>query len=805
MKLARRGLILLLTFSLVFGVALSAYAADANSPWQSVTVKLEAVHGKLLDTDLAGNPLAEPESSIVDGAKTRLQNVYNGNPDKEAFVRPLLDMIDAAAGGNASLSDEFKSNLFDLTFSLLMAPYDKGESLPNLSAQKYKDVLNYLAALSGTGLGDADLGYAELTEFIHAVEDELLSDPVSLLKDFNSSASFDQILVNQMKRAVTEVAKDPDIEFARVLKGLAEKAYPGGQTGDRMADVISGVINNFYNALNSGGDSALAEKSVKAILYGYIRTQADLKVKTGDRGNLTPQLVIGGIDIPNRILDWKEEHPNVTFDGTKFVLSGNTAATFSVEARETLRNGIVYRGEITLRPASSGGSGGGGGSAPNTPASEEPAAPKVEDVQQRLDELTDQLDQLPPEEQAQAVREVSREAAQAVKEAAKATVNVNVEDGVAKPDLNADELVGRAAAAKRIADELNEKLETVGARPVQVELTIDLGTVEADVAEIPLDADLISRLADAGVDRIAIAVNGAEIVIPPAALPEGATLNLVKKPAEEAEQVTDRPIASDVYEFEFAQDGNAVSAFAAPIELRIPVNKAKQFDTDLLTLAKIEGDQLIFYVGIYDPATGTVNGLRDGLSSYVVVENKVAFDDIAPVERWAGRSIEVAAAKGIIVGDGKGNFRPRDNVTRAEFVKMLVSALSLYARDAKESFADVEPNHWYYPYVTVAVKNGVVADGQLFNPNRSITREEMAAMIGRALVSHLGAKRISDADAILIAFSDAELVSNVLKRDVAVTVAEGVMVGSQGKLNPKGTATRAEAAVVIKKLLDLRQ
>jgi len=782
MKLVRQGISLLIAFCLAFGGVATVLAADAG------TQPVDQLIGKVKKVT---DHLFEDERETISQARTTLRGI--GDADKKLVVQPLIDFLKGIDDYQNLVSDtaKFENDLTNLVFDLLTLPYDENEIRGKLADEPFKDTMRTLARL---GDADATPGYADLVAFVEAVENHAFGNVDTYLDMLDSNKSFVDLGISMARRAVAQVVNQSDDEVSAVLKGLAAKAAAPGQSGgDRMAEVIGDVMNEFYNLV----DRETANGIIKSFVYAYIRSEASLESTTGRNGILKPSLKVKDKTIYNSLLTWEViEGTGVAFENGQFKLTGTGSATVKVQAREIFRNGIIYRGTITLQHASQGG----GAIAPAIAVPE-----SVTEVKEKLNELNEQLAQLPESELRQQVRDVEKEVAKAIKELAVVPVTVSVDDdGVARTVLNAYTIVNLAKEAKQTVDELNGLLESVGGRTAAFELTIDLGEVSADRTEIELDADLVARLADAGVDRIAISVGGAEIVVAPAALPEGGIVKLVKKPATGEEALKDRRVASDVYDVEIVKDGTVIRSFAEPVELRLPVANAGQFNTDLLTLAKIDGDQLIYFVGIYDQASGTVNGLRDSLSSYVVVENRVTFNDLAPVERWAGPYIAAAASKGIIVGDGKGAFRPQDNVTRAEFVKMLVTALSLSDAKATEPFLDVEADHWYYPYVSVAVSKGIIAQDRLFNPNRSITREEMAAMIGRVLVNQLGYSRVANADETLSAFSDNGLVYAGLKQDVALAAAEGVMIGSGGKLNPKGNATRAEAAVVIKKLLDLR-
>ena len=82
------------------------------------------------------------------------------------------------------------------------------------------------------------------------------------------------------------------------------------------------------------------------------------------------------------------------------------------------------------------------------------------------------------------------------------------------------------------------------------------------------------------------------------------------------------------------------------------------------------------------------------------------FSDIKSVS-WAEEAILSLAEKGVISGRADGIFAPNDNMTREEFVKLVVLAFELSA-EGESNFADVEYDKWYAPFINAAVSNGVV-------------------------------------------------------------------------------------------------
>lgn len=165
------------------------------------------------------------------------------------------------------------------------------------------------------------------------------------------------------------------------------------------------------------------------------------------------------------------------------------------------------------------------------------------------------------------------------------------------------------------------------------------------------------------------------------------------------------------------------------------------------------------------------------------------YSDTGSVSSWALEAVERATQKGFIAGSG-GSFNPKSHITRVEFIKVMVSVLGIDINDDKVvDFTDVEDDKWFYQYVNAAYKAGIIkgSNGE-FNPNETITREQMAAIIVRAL----GIEPIKSGTAI----NDLDKVSDWAKSDVETAVALGLIVGDNGNFDPKAPATREMAVVV---------
>ncbi len=111
-----------------------------------------------------------------------------------------------------------------------------------------------------------------------------------------------------------------------------------------------------------------------------------------------------------------------------------------------------------------------------------------------------------------------------------------------------------------------------------------------------------------------------------------------------------------------------------------------------------------------------------------------SFKDVAK-GAWYYPYVETAKENGWVSGDdGKGTFRPGDNVSRAEFAKMITAALDLTFETEDETFSDVKAGTWYHPYVEAAY-HWMVVDGVngAFKPTDAIERSAMVKMTSKAL------------------------------------------------------------------------
>jgi hypothetical protein len=363
-----------------------------------------------------------------------------------------------------------------------------------------------------------------------------------------------------------------------------------------------------------------------------------------------------------------------------------------------------------------------------------------------------------------------------------------------------DEIIATFAKLQKVLDAAGSDVKGVAKA-----FSIHLGKFNSQSVAFKLSEKAMKKLNASPFGKLNIVMNGLTLSVPNSDVyGKSFELSVETKDKSSEPAVKGYSAVSSVYSFGLSLGGQDVHEFKHPIVVRIPLGSLNGVDKELLSVAKIVDGKLSFQGGVVDG--DTIVESRDTFSSYVVVENKVTFGDTASVKSWAGRQIEVLAAKGAISGRSENVFDPKGSVTRAEFAKMLVRALDLESSGLTSSFGDVKSTDWFAPYVAAAADKGIIngRTASTFAPNATITRAEMATMIARALTIKTDVAAVEDVDTALKAFSDAASINASLKAGVALAAQEGIVIGSSGKFNPNNNASRAEAAVILYRALQVK-
>lgn len=208
---------------------------------------------------------------------------------------------------------------------------------------------------------------------------------------------------------------------------------------------------------------------------------------------------------------------------------------------------------------------------------------------------------------------------------------------------------------------------------------------------------------------------------------------------------------------------------------------------------------------IADTGTFTANGSVSqgsimveaaGITASIPVSLSFIFSDINT--HWARSSIEALYEKGIVSGTGAGGFSPDADMKRGDFILMLYRACGNPKTDSELTYTDVSPDSYYAKAISWAQQSGIAfgnGDGT-FSPQTTLTREQTFTFVYRAL----GQLKINSPEpdtSLLAEFSDGDSVAEYARNAVSVLIELGVVSGSDGKLAPQATLTRAQMARVL--------
>jgi hypothetical protein len=197
-----------------------------------------------------------------------------------------------------------------------------------------------------------------------------------------------------------------------------------------------------------------------------------------------------------------------------------------------------------------------------------------------------------------------------------------------------------------------------------------------------------------------------------------------------------------------------------------------------------------------------INSLTN--STYSVVWHPLEFSDVSG--HWAKEAVNDMGSRLVISGYGNGTFAPNKDITRAEFSAIVVRALGLKPEMGDKPFDDVSSTDWYAPYVETAYRYNIISgygDGK-FGPMDMITREQAMTMIAKAMKITSLKVEFGDQEAqeLLAGFKDSSKASGWAEYSISECVKSGIVSGKENnRLAPKDDITRAEVAVIVRKLL----
>ncbi|UII55642.1 S-layer homology domain-containing protein [Cytobacillus spongiae] len=182
------------------------------------------------------------------------------------------------------------------------------------------------------------------------------------------------------------------------------------------------------------------------------------------------------------------------------------------------------------------------------------------------------------------------------------------------------------------------------------------------------------------------------------------------------------------------------------------------------------------------------------------MHSQVKAEELSDVrDHWAKNQISTLVNKNVISGFENGTFQPNAPVTRGQFIAFLVRGLRL--PPGETGFKDVTRGSSLYDEMAAGKRAGLIVGTKegYSKANAPVTRADVAVMIDRALQLRGDYTELDQLD-----FDDQGTIPAYALQSIQRTVKYGIVLGTkENKINHKSTATRAESAVFVYRMLEV--
>ena len=362
--------------------------------------------------------------------------------------------------------------------------------------------------------------------------------------------------------------------------------------------------------------------------------------------------------------------------------------------------------------------------------------------------------------------------------------NTNTQPGTESPstqttvrDGTASTVVSDAASDELVNEAVANQSENVVIKP---EITGDVTKTE-----VSIPASAVSRLSSETDAALTVSTPVADVTIPNKSLETlsgaGGTVSVVTEQVDNTVVLTLTVGGKDV--------GNI------PGGLTLTVSVEDIVPGTVAVLVYEDGTRETVRRSVAED--GGVRIPLNGSATVEIVDNSKEFADV-PAESWAADAVAFTSAHELFNGTGEATFSPELSMNRAMLATVLYNLEDCPDQELTEEFSDVSSSAWYAASVSWAASNGVVGgygDGQ-FGPDTDITREQIAVMLWR----YAGSPATDEQS---LNFTDAGQASSYALEALYWAAANGIMNGhGDGRLDPGGLATRAQAAQMLKNFME---
>jgi len=388
-------------------------------------------------------------------------------------------------------------------------------------------------------------------------------------------------------------------------------------------------------------------------------------------------------------------------------------------------------------------------------------------------------------------------------------VTTDTTDGATSNSITIDPSISSGTASVSVTnamvDALLSKAEETGGTEkgdlinIVVDTPADTGKLTLNIPQSELAKIASETNADFGISSpfISIVFDGKAVDT----ISEANTGGTVSITATRIAELNGRP----VYDLTVMNGSTQISDFnGGHATVTIPYELKPGEDPNAVVIYYLADDGTLKAVrGHYDADMKAVVFKTTHFSKFLLGYNPVSFSDVA-ADAWYKNAVDFIAARGISSGTGTGTFSPEATLTRGQFIVLLMNAYNISPDSAPLGTVNfVDAGNTYYTNYLLAAKGLGIVNGvgnNQYAPELAITRQEMFVMLYNALKvidevpASLVNKQLSD-------FSDANQVASWAQDAFNALIQGGIISGSNGKLAPIETTSRAQMAQVLYNLL----
>lgn len=221
----------------------------------------------------------------------------------------------------------------------------------------------------------------------------------------------------------------------------------------------------------------------------------------------------------------------------------------------------------------------------------------------------------------------------------------------------------------------------------------------------------------------------------------------------------------------------------------------------IIRYADGNGKETVVVNGCYDKSLGAMTFSTCNFGNFTVDFNQVDFRDVQK-KAWYASAVSYIAAREITSGTGNGNFSPNEDLSRGDFLVLLMKAYGMQPDTSSTDNFDDAGGTYYTGYLAAAKRLGISTGvgNNRFNPKQDISRQEMFTMLYNILKT-MGELPKERSKKTLSDFSDNGQVASWAMEAIQSLIEAGVIAGISGNIGPENTATRAEFVQTIYNIL----